>query len=177
MELVKIRFPDSRLSWTVLDDCEPVAIIRDWIIHLEEINQSPNTIQAYARHIARLGSYLKAHSKTFSQISVSDYDRFLQWLPYSVYDSSTQAVDVISIQPATKPLTATLKNQVHLATKSFYRYLSGRNSVFDNTSNSVSSRYQGIDSYKPFLEHINQRRSGRAKDRYLSGNLQDVQKK
>lgn len=175
LELVKIRFNDNRYSWSVLDNDEPIEIVRNWIVHLEEINQSPNTIQAYARHIARLGSYLKAHNKNLFQISVSDYDQFLQWLPYSLADSGATPANIAFIQP-TKPLSATLKNQVHLATKSFYRYLTGRNPVFGGTD-TVSTRYQGVDAYKPFLEHINQRRSTKSKDRYLSGNLHEVQKR
>ena len=175
MELVKIRFDDQHYSWSVLDDDEPVDVVRNWIVHLEEINQSPNTIQAYARHIARLGSYLKAHDKDFIQIAVADYDQFLQWLPYSLQTHDVTPGNIALIQTPVKPLSSTLKNQVHLAAKSFYRYLSGRNTVF--AVDLASTRYQGIDSYKPFLEHINQRRSSRSKDRYLSGNLHEVQKK
>ena len=175
LELVKIRFDDQRYSWTVVDNNNTVDCIRDWIVHLEEINQSPNTIQAYARHIARLGSYLNAHSKSLFDISVADYDHFLQWLPHVLSNADVSAFNVSFLVSPVKPLSATLKNQVHLAVKSFYRYLSGRNPVFDNFNE--STRYQSVGSYKPFLEHINQRRSTRQKDRYLSGNLSSVQKK
>lgn len=50
MELVRIRHVDNQLSWTIVEDHEPVTVLRDWIVHLEELNFSPNTIEAYARH-------------------------------------------------------------------------------------------------------------------------------
>ena len=50
MELVKIRLNETTYSWTVIDaDHNTIDIVRDWIIHLEETNASPNTISAYAR--------------------------------------------------------------------------------------------------------------------------------
>lgn len=175
LELVKIRFDDSRCSWTVIDGCgKTIDCVRDWIIHLEQINQSPNTIQAYARHVARLGSYLQAHGKEFSDITVVEYDHFLQWLPYRLNGSNT-AYNLMYLSSPVPPLSPTLRSQVHLAVKSFYRYLTGRVPVFSTTE--VSNRHDGLSSYKPFLEHINQRRGSRRKDPYLNGDLGLVQQK
>lgn len=124
-ELVKIRFDDVRYSWTVVDDDGiPVDCIRDWIVHLEQINQSPNTIQAYARHIARLGSYLQVHGKGLEGIAVADYDRFLQWLPHYLAGNAPSGANLIFLSAPVAPvsrLSPTLRNQVHLAVKSFYR--------------------------------------------------------
>ncbi|MAX55403.1 MAG: integrase [Alcanivoracaceae bacterium] len=179
LELVKIRFDDSNYSWTVIDDHgNPVDEIRDWIVHLEQINLSPNTIQAYARHVARLGTYLHSNSKEITGITVSDYDRFLEWLPYHLSgmadDSSNLAFLSPSLEPAAR-LGPTVNNQVHLAVKSFYRYLTGRKPAFASVA--VSNRHKPVDSYKPFLEHINQRRSVRKKDPYLKGDLGAVRKR
>ena len=171
LELVKIRFDDYNYSWTVIDDHgNPVDEIRDWIVHLEQINLSPNTIQAYARHVARLGTYLHSNSKEITGITVSDYDRFLEWLPYHLSgmadDSSNLAFLSPSLEPAAR-LGPTVNNQVHLAVKSFYRYLTGREPAFASVA--VSNRHQPVDSYKPFLEHINQRRSVRMNRPGISG--------
>ncbi len=179
LELVKIRFDDSRYSWTVVDDDgTPIDCIRDWIVHLEQINQSPNTVQAYARHVARLGSYLLACRKDLSDISVTDYDRFLQWLPYHLEGNAPSGTNLAyltsSVAPIS-PLSPTLRNQIHLSVKSFYRYLTGRTPTFANVTE--SNRYQGTHSYKPFLEHINQRRNTRQKDPYLRGDLGLIQKR
>lgn len=179
LELVKIRFDDSRYSWTVVDDAGmPIDCIRDWIVHLEQINLSPNTIQAYARHVARLGSYQMAHGKDLSAISVTDYDHFLQWLPYHLAGKAPSGANLAFLSPSVAPvarLSPAVRNQAHLAVKSFYRYLTGRNPAF--TSATESNRHQGTHSYKPFLEHINQRRNTRTKDPYLSGDMGLVQRK
>lgn len=176
MELAKIRFGDHQISWTVLDNGEPVGCVRDWILHLEETNQSPNTVQAYARHIARLGTFLQGRGKSFYDVAVVDYDSFLKWLPRSLADDAVAAApNLLYLSKPLESLSPALRNQVHLSIKSFYRYLSGRSPVFDQGE--VSTRYQGVNSYKPFLEHINQRRSVRKKDKYLQGDLGAVQRK
>ena len=178
MDLAKIRFSDSRCSWTVVDkDGRPVDAIRDWIVHLEQVNQSPNTIQAYARHVARLGSFLEDHGKEFSMITVTDYDHFLLWMQYHLSDSGDAAApNLVHLYagPAT-PLSPSLRSQIHLAVKSFYRYLTGRVPAFSTVE--ASNRHHGTDSYKPFLDHINHRRNTRRQDPYLHGNLASVQRK
>src|SRR5690606_8823363 len=85
------------------------------------------------------------------------------------------APNLLYLSTPLESLSPALRNQVHLSIKSFYRYLSGRSPVFDQGE--VSARYQGVNSYKPFLEHINQRRSARKKDKYLQGDLGAVQRK
>lgn len=176
MELAKIRFGDHQISWTVLDNGEPVGCVRDWILHLEETNQSPNTVQAYARHVARFGTFLQGRGKSFYDVTVVDYDSFLKWLPRSQADDVVAtAPNLLYLSTPLESLSPALRNQVHLSIKSFYRYLSGRSPVFDQGE--VSARYQGVNSYKPFLEHINQRRSARKKDKYLQGDLGAVQRK
>ncbi|WP_374961088.1 tyrosine-type recombinase/integrase [Spongiibacter tropicus] len=153
----------------------PVDSIRDWIVHLEQINQSPNTIQAYARHIARLGSYLRANGKNLEKINVTEYDQFLQWLPYHMKYRDAAAYNLAYFSSALPPLSPTLRNQVHLAVKSYYRYHSGRTPVFATVD--VSQHYQPDQSYKSFLEHINARRTSRKKDPYLQGDLGKVRRK
>ena len=176
MELVRIRHVDNQLSWTIVEDDEPVTVLRDWIVHLEELHFSPNTIEAYARHIARLGTYLKAIGKPITDITVNDYDRFLQWLPLALNEPAAWASITVFERSHQYRLSATQKNQIHLAVKSLYRYLSSVDGVQFGLSQ-TSNRHGGLHSYEPFLEHINQRRSVRQKDRYLSGDLGRAQKK
>lgn len=178
MKLVKIRYSDTNVSWTVLDNAgETVAPLRDWIVHLEETNLSPNTIIAYARHMARLASYLHAIGKSITEISVRDYDHFLQWLPYSLANDDKLAPANLFVLDASslQKLSPSLKNQIHLATKSFYRYLQGRD-PFEHVRGTQAQHHQGVNSYKPFLEHINSRRTAKQKDRYLRGDIGKVQR-
>jgi len=173
MELAKLRFEDNSVSWTLLDDDDVVQPVRDWIVHLEEINQSPNTVEAYARHLSRFAKYLKGNGKSLIEVTIADYDHFLQWLPrFLDAESSDTPENLLFIDKPAKKLSVSLRNQIHLSVKSFYRYLSGREAIF---SESVGSkRFEGVQSYKPFLEHINARRSTKTKDRYLRGNLTNV---
>ena len=176
MELARIRHTDGRLSWTVVADDEPVPALRDWIVHLEELNFSPNTIEAYARHVVRLGTYLNAFGKVLTDITVNDYNRFLQWLPLALNDPSPDTGITVFDRSHRFRLSASQKNQIHLAVKSLYRYLSGVDAVQFGVSSS-STRHAGMVGYQPFFDHINQRRSVRQKDRYLSGDLTRAQKK
>lgn len=176
MELVRIRHLDNRLCWTIVDEGQPVTALRDWIVYLEELHLSPNTIEAYARHVARLGTYLNAVGKDLTDITVNDYNRFLQWLPLALNRADGSIGVSVFDRNHRFRLSATQKNQIHLAVKSLYRYLSGIDGV-GFTQSTVSNHHTGLISYRPFLEHINQRRSVRQKDRYLSGDLARVQKK
>jgi hypothetical protein len=44
MQAARIRLPDGRISWTVLDaEHETVESVRAWLLHLENIHMAPNT--------------------------------------------------------------------------------------------------------------------------------------
>ena len=72
--------PDERRSWTIIDGAgETVTDLRHWIVHLEQTHCSPNTIQAYARHMVDLANYLAANESSLARITVPLYDDFLRW--------------------------------------------------------------------------------------------------
>ncbi len=179
MKAVRIRFPDGRLSWTVIDEMgEPVPEFRHWLTHLEQTFASPNTVQAYARHMARLGTYLKVQGKGIREIAVSDYDGFLVWLGHGGTEAELPSPNLVVLHANSpqRALSNSLRSQIHLAVKSFYRYL--LNSV--DFQIAVSEKHRAYDPaaiYKPFLAHISQRRITRTKDRYLRGNLGQVRRK
>jgi hypothetical protein len=43
---------------------------------------APNTVERFGKHVASLGSFLSAQSKTFEQITIRDYDQFIAWLTH-----------------------------------------------------------------------------------------------
>jgi len=178
MKSVKIRLPNNDLSWTVIDhNGNTIQEVRDWIIHLEETNASPNTIKAYSRHVSRLGSYLQAHKKTFKDITISHYDGFLKWLPWALSELPPPNENITSFDTQNiTPVSASLKNQVHLSIKSFYKYLHGSEAFNFTVADNKHRAYDSQQAYKPFLEHINHRRTTRKKERYLSGDLIKVRK-
>lgn len=144
-------------------------------MHLEEINFSPNTIESYARHVSRLITYLNGNDKSISEISILTYDSFLQWLP--IFQSTEGHPEKLLLikKPSSLRLSASLKNQIHLAIKSFYGYYSGFPELF--TSGTKSSRYESTDGINRFLAHIEHRKTTKTKDQYLSGDLTKVRKK
>ena len=68
------------------------------------------------------------------------------------------------------------RNQIQLAIKSFYRFFNGTDD-FTIDAAEVAKAYDGHRIYKPFLEHISQRRTTRRKDHYLSGDTGRIQQK
>lgn len=176
MAVLKIRFPDGRISWTVNhDDQSTVDAFRSWVIHLEEIHFSPNTIEAYSRHIGRLILYMTGNEKSISDISIRTYDSFLQWLP--VYQASEHHPEKLLLikQPKSLRLSGSLKNQVHLAVKSFYGYCGGFPDLF--AGKTVSNRYHSVNQINQFLAHIEHRKITKNKDPYLSGDISRARKK
>ena len=169
--LSRIEMPDGRRSFTVLDDNGNVADdLRQWIVHLEQTNASPNTVRAYARHVVDLANYLSAHEASLAKISVPLYDDFLAWR-LSARKTLLPSPKLVSFRkPENRQLAAASRNQIQLAVKSFFRFVNGTDD-FSIDAREVSKAYDGHRLYKPFLEHISQRRNTRRKDRYLSGDL------
>lgn len=175
LQLARIEMPDGRRSFTVLDNSgEAVESLRRWIVHLEQTHASPNTIRAYVRHVVDLANYLSVHGASLAQISVPLYDNFLAWR-LTARKASLPSPKLVFLRKAkSQPLAATSRNQIQLAVKSFFRHLNGTDDFAIDTSE-VSKAFDGHRTYKPFLEHISQRRTTRRKDRYLSGDLGRVQ--
>lgn len=174
----KIRYPNTNLtSWTAVDqDFHVIPEVRAWVIHLEQINYSPNTIKAYLRHVVSFGNYLNAHGLSFAEISISNYDNFLLNLAFKESDQTVGSPNNLISHDKSKYLSSSKRNQIHLAIKCFYRFL---NSGFEERiakDSSVSQQYS-THRYKPFLEHISSQRPSRPKDQYLSGDIQLVQRR
>lgn len=171
LRLVRIRMPDERRSWTIIDGAgETVGDLRHWIVHLEQTHCSPNTIRAYARHVVDLANYLTANESSLVRISVPLYDDFLRWRAGAVKGEIPSPKLVRFAPRGTTGLSPSTRNQIQLAVKSLYRFLSGRD-AFEIDSRDELKVFDGHRTYKPFLEHINQRRTTRRKDRYLNGDL------
>src|SRR5690606_12661 len=76
----RIVMPGGQCSWTVLDDDGgTVQRMRDWIVHLEQTNMSPNTVRAYLRHVVDLANFLSINGSDLPSVTVALYDRFLAW--------------------------------------------------------------------------------------------------
>ena len=94
--------PDGRRSFTVLDDNgDVVDSLRNWIVHLEQTNASPNTIRGYARHVVDLANYLSMHGADLAQITergsrVAEVSQRFGVIQHSLYVWKRQLTKVVS---------------------------------------------------------------------------------
>ncbi len=167
--------PGGERSWTVLDDDgDVVDRVRAWIVHLEQTHASPNTVRAYVRHVVDLANFLAANGVDVEGVTILLYDRFLAWRLARRKNALPSPKLILLRKQETPPLAPSSRNQIQLAIKSFYRYLNGTDDFTIDTVE-VNKAYDGHRLYKPFLEHISQRRTTRRKDRYLSGDTGRIQ--
>jgi integrase/recombinase XerD len=142
---------------------------RDGLLHLENIHMAPTTVERFAKHVAALGLFLSARAKTFEQITIRDYDQFIAWLTHqrNALPSSPNLIPLRSAETR-PPLSVSLRNQIHMAVKSFYRNLVN-NERFEIEVHERRRGAYGNVAYKPFLEHISARGYLRRKDVYNTG--------
>ncbi|WP_242097715.1 tyrosine-type recombinase/integrase [Sphingomonas sp. CROZ-RG-20F-R02-07] len=177
LQTARIAMPDGRRSWTVLDDdAEIVECFRHWIVHLEQTNASPNTIRAYARHVVDFANFLGTNGAGLRDVTVPLYDGFLAWR-LTRHRNALPSPKLVRLRASPEPaLAPATRNQIQLSIKSFYRFFNGTDNFAIDTAD-VAKAFDGHRVYKPFLEHISQRRTTRRKDRYLSGDPVRVQRR
>ncbi len=176
LRTARIAMPDGRRSWTVLDeDGEIVERLRDWIVHLEQTDASPNTIRAYARHVVDFANFLGTNGAGLRDVTVPLYDGFLAWR-LAKPRNALPSPKLVRLRSSSSPMLApATRNQIQLSIKSFYRFFNGTDDFTIDTAEAVKV-FDGHRVYKPFLEHISQRRTTRRKDRYLGGDPGRVQR-
>lgn len=176
-QAARIEMPDGLRTWTILDDCgDTVECLRSWIVHLDQTHASPNTIRAYVRHVADFANFLNVNGSDLSNVTVSLYDHFLAWRLAQRRDALPSPKLIMLRKSEVRMLAPSTRNQIQLAIKSFYRFLHGSDDFAIDTVE-IAKSYDAHRLYKPFLEHINQRRTTRRKDRYLSGDAGRVQQR
>jgi integrase len=145
MKLQRIKLAEHRYSWLVLDDRYlPIKPIQEFIRYLENVERSPNTIQAYANHLKLYWEYLLFIGKDWNQVKLDDFAAFIGWLrqPHP---------NVISLIPEEARRLESTVNTILAAVSSFYNFnqqLGNTEIVLIKTSTSTSRRY------KPLLHHI-----------------------
>jgi len=176
-QAARIEIPGGRRSWTVLDDDgDVVECLRHWIVHLEQTHAPPNAIRAYVRHVVDFVNFIAANGAGIQEATVSLYDSFLAWRFARRKDALPGPRLILLRKQETQVLAPSTRNQIQLAVKSFYRFYNGTDDFAVDTAE-VTKAYDGHRIYKPFLEHISQRRTTRRKDRYLSGDPGRVQQR
>ncbi len=123
-----------------------------------------------------LANYLSANSANPLNVTVSLYDEFLAWRTESRKGLLPSPKLVKFRRNQHSALAPATRNQIQLAVKSFYRFINGTDDFLIDSVDKLKA-YDGHRLYKPFLEHISQRRSTRRKDQYLSGDLGRVHRR
>ena len=81
MLVQRVLTPDSSLdSWTVLGDGGPVEPIERYLAYLTDIEQSPNTIKAYAHDLKDWFVFLAARGLEWREGRLEDLGEFVAWL-------------------------------------------------------------------------------------------------
>ena len=148
MKVQRVRVPNSnRVTWLVLDDNYlSVQPIQSYLRYLESIERSPNTIQAYARHLKLFWEFLTNFAVDWKDISLEKLADFVTWL-------RRPEPKVVAIQPQESKRTERTINTILSAVCSFYdfQYRMGSSEELKvyGQQFQFSSR-----SYKPFLHHI-----------------------
>jgi len=149
MKVQRVRYPDSRISWTVIgDDYLPIKPIQQYLKYLESLEKSPNTISAYARHLKLYWEFLSNGQIDWKDIA-SKLEKFAEFIPWLRQPNPK----VVSLQPQESRRTERTINTILAAIYSFYNF-HNRRGVIKDFQLYGSSSYRGSPNYKEFLYHI-----------------------
>ncbi len=148
MKVQRVRIPNSdQVTWLVLDDNYlPVQPIQGYLRYLDSLERSPNTIQAYARHLKLYWEFLRDLHLNWVEVTLENLADFIHWL------RSSQP-KVVSIQPTESKRTEKTINAILAAVCGFYEFQE-RNGATEGID-VYRYQFQPGRKYKPFLHHIN----------------------
>lgn len=148
IQVQRIRLPDSnRSSWLVIgDDYLPIEPIQSYLMYLESLERSPNTIQSYAGHLKQFFEFLQANHFDWREVTLENLADFIHWL-------RQPNPKVISLQPIQAKRTERTINTILSAVCGFYEF----QERIGATEGVDVYRYQFQPGrkYKSFLHHIN----------------------
>ena len=81
-EVQKARLSNSdHCLWLVVgDDFLPIEPIRGFLVYLDDLERSPNTIRAYAYHLKLYWDYLETHALDWRHVGLGEMAGFVAWL-------------------------------------------------------------------------------------------------
>ena len=145
----------SRLVWLVVGDGYlPVEPIRRFLVYLEDVERSPNTLRAYAHHLKLFWEYLVWAKLDWTNVGLGDLAGFLAWLRR--YDSS-----ILPLQQRPARRTESTVNVILSAVHTFYEFHERLGAIKGFERYRLVFR-RGATS-KPFLHHISKGQPVRAR--------------
>lgn len=157
MRSQRLSFPDGTTSFTVVDETGmPFGPAEDYLRYLR-VTASPNTVNAYARALARWLTHLERSSVSWDDIRTADFGEYLTWLRTGVPDGTP------TIGKAPGWLAPSSVSQHAAAVVAFYGYMAdahGLTEPFDRLHSRRLPGRSGRSRYVPFLAGIADHGSG-----------------
>ena len=148
VKVQRVRVPASdQVSWLVLgDDFLPIGSIQEFLVYLENIERSPNTIRSYAHHLCLYWQYVQEYHLDWTTIGLSELAEFVAWL-------RRPSSDIICMQRQEAKRSEATINVILAAVCSFYDYQERLEHVQGPAL--YREQVQPYRTYKTFLHHIN----------------------
>jgi len=117
MKVQRVRLPHTdQTRWIVLDDeFVPIQPILSYLMFLDDLGRSPNTIRATAYHLKLFWDYLCNEHLCWTEINVAQLAAFIMWL-------RRQEPLVSSIEPQQARRTNATIDQILTTVHGFYDY-------------------------------------------------------
>jgi integrase len=147
MKVQRVRLPGTdRVAWLVLDDGYiPIQPILSYLVFLQNLDRSPNTIRATAHRLKLFWEYLRDERLSWTTVDVAQLAGFIPWLRRE--DSSVVSIE----QRLSKRTNATIDLALG-AVYGFYTYHIRLKTIPELPLYQFSQR--GYGNYKPFLHGI-----------------------
>lgn len=147
MKVQRVCLPGTdRVAWLVLDDNYiPVQPIFSYLIFLQNLDRSPNTIRAIAHQLKLFWEYLRDEHLSWTEIDVAQLAGFIPWL-------RRPDPTVISIESRPARRTNATINLALGAVYGFYAYHVRLGTIPELSWYQFAQPYRG--NYKPFLHGI-----------------------
>ena len=155
-EVQRVRLARSaRTVWLVVDDGYlPIEPIRRFLVYLDDVERSPNTLRAYAHHLKLFWDYLAWAKLAWTDVGLSDLAGFLAWLRQQVPDGA-------QFQDRSARRSESTVNAILSAVNTFYDFHERLGDIKNFERYQLVFRRGGAN--KPFLHHISKGQPVRAR--------------
>lgn len=147
MKVQRVRLPGTdRVAWMVLDDSyTPIQPILSYLIFLQNLDRSPNTVRAIAHRLKLFWEYLRDEQLCWKELDVAQLAAFISWL-------RRQDPTVVSIAPQKAKRTNATIDLTLGAVYGFYSYQMRLGAIPELPLYQLAVPHHG--RYKPFLHGI-----------------------
>jgi integrase len=145
MKIQKVRLPDNKLTWLVLDNNYlPIHPIQMFMRYLENLERSPNTLRAYAHNLKLYWEYLAYIKKPWATVKFTDVAEFISWL-------CMKDPTIIYLQGEMSNRTESTINTILTTLSCFYTF---HHRLGNTTLTLTIPRFNNFRHYKSLLSHI-----------------------